>query len=181
MGYIPRSLDSKVILLLSVLGAVGALVGVLCALNIPSLALEIYIGIVILGTGLFVFLKKGGSGLSWGKLAFLGLLASFNKGISGAGYIPLIAGGQRIAGREVRSAVGSTTMVVSLACLASFLGYLFLEKIDWRLVLPATAGATLASPLAALTVRRVNPERLRRMMGIIIAVLGALTIIRAFI
>ena len=39
LGYLPRSSDAKVIFILAICGAIGALVGVLFAINIPKLVL----------------------------------------------------------------------------------------------------------------------------------------------
>lgn len=181
-GYIPRSPDSKVILILSLSGAVGAIIGVFCALHIPLFALKVYIGTLVLGVGILIISKRRSFTFSWGRLIGVGVIASFNKGISGGGYIPLIAGGQIIAGREVKSAIGSTVLAVSVACGVSFLSYLFMKgDISWGIAISATVGSILASPLAALIVKRANPGGLQGFVGFITIALGILTIAKAFI
>ena len=52
LGYLPKSADAKVIFILAICGAIGALVGVFFAVNIPKPALETYIGVMVLAIGI---------------------------------------------------------------------------------------------------------------------------------
>jgi uncharacterized membrane protein YfcA len=183
LGYMPRSPDAKVIFILAICGAVGALVGVLCAINIPKLALEIYIGVMVLAIGILVLARRNQEGrLSWKRLVGIGLLGSFNKGISGGGYIPLVTGGQIISGREVKSSVGSTTVAVTFACAVGFLGYVLIKgNIYWTLVAAASIGSAVAAPFAAMMVKKIDARRLKLAIGIATSLLGALTVAKAFV
>lgn len=183
LGYLPRSHDAKVIFILAICGVIGALVGVFSAVNIPKLALEIYIGVMVLTIGILILMRRNQKGtLSWKKLIGIGVLGSFNKGISGGGYIPLVTGGQIISGREVKSSVGSTTVAVTLVCAVGFLGYLLIKgDIHWMLVAAASLGSVIAAPFAAMMVKRINAKRLKFAIGIATSLLGALTIAKAFV
>ena len=183
LGYLPRSPDAKVVFILAICGAVGALVGVLCAVNIPKLVLETYIGVMVLAIGILVLVRKQQEGaLSWKRLVGIGLLGSFNKGISGGGYIPLVTGGQIISGREVKSSVGSTTVAVTFACAVGFLGYVLIKgDIYWMLVAAASIGSVIAAPFAAMMIKRIDAKRLRFAIGTATSLVGALTIARAFV
>ena len=182
LGYLPRSPDAKVIFILAICGAIGALVGVFSAVNIPKFALEIYIGVMVLTIGILILVRRHQEGtLSWKKLIGIGLLGSFNKGISGGGYIPLVTGGQIISGREIKSSVGSTTVAVTFACAVSFLGYVLIKGgIYWALVAAASIGSVIAAPFAARMVKRIEAKRLKFAIGIATSLLGALTIAKAF-
>jgi len=182
LGYLPRSPDAKVIFILAICGAIGALVGVFSAVNIPKFALEIYIGVMVLTIGILILVRRHQEGtLSWKKLIGIGLLGSFNKGISGGGYIPLVTGGQIISGREIKSSVGSTTVAVTLTCAVSFLGYVLIKgDIYWALVAAASIGSVIAAPFAARMVKRIEAKRLKFAIGIATSLLGALTIAKAF-
>ncbi len=182
LGYLPRSHDAKVISILAICGAIGALVGVFSAINIPRLALEIYIGVMVLIIGILILVRRHQEGtLSWKKLIGIGLIGSFNKGISGGGYIPLVTGGQIISGREVKRSVGSTTVAVTLTCAVSFLGYVLIKgDIYWALVAAAVAGSVVAAPIAARMVKRIDAKRLKFTIGIATSLVGALTIAKAF-
>jgi hypothetical protein len=159
------------------------LIGVFCAINIPKLALETYIGIMVLVIGILILMRRRKEGnLSWKMLIGIGLLGSFNKGISGGGYIPLVTGGQLISGREVKSSVGSTTVAVTIACGVSFLGYVLIKgDIYWTLVAAASIGSVIAAPFAAMMVKRIAAKRLKIAIGIATSLLGALTLVKAFL
>jgi len=183
LGYLPKSPDAKVIFILAICGAIGALVGVFFAINIPKLALETYIGVMVLAIGILILMRRNQeSALSWKRLIGMGLLGSFNKGISGGGYIPLVTGGQIISGREVKSSVGSTTVAVTFACAVSFLSYVLIKgDIYWTLVAAASIGSVVAAPFAAMTVKRIDSKRLKIAIGIATSLLGALTIAKIFV
>ena len=183
LGYLPRSLDAKVIFILATCGVIGVVIGVFTAVNIPEIALETYIGVMVLGIGLMTLLRRRNKGaFSWRGLIALGLLGAFNKGVSGAGYVPLVTGGQIISGRETRSSIGSTTVAVAVVCVVGFISYLLVKgDVYWILVLATSIGSIVAAPLAALTVRKVNAEKLRVAIGLAIIILGSLTLAKTFI
>jgi len=179
-GYMPRSPDSKVIFILAICGVAGVVFGAFSAVHVPGEALEIYIGALVLAVGMLILLRKEGERrFSWGKLVAVGLVSAFNKGMSGGGYVPLVAGGQIIAGREVKSAVGSTLLAVALVCGAGFAAYLLMEReISWSLSLAAALGSVAGSVPAAFIVRRAKPRRLKTAVGGLTAGLGALLLFR---
>ena len=183
LGYMPRSLDSKVIFILAICGIIGALVAVFFALNIPTLALNIYIGVMVLGIGIVILVRRNrGSNLSWKGLVGIGLISSFNKGASGGGYGPLVTGGQIISGRETRSSVGSTTVAEALVCIVAFSAYVVaMGDIYWTLAAATSIGSVVAAPFAAMTVKRANVRVLKLAIGIVTALLGALTLAKIFI
>ena len=105
-----------------------------------------------------------------------GLVASFNKSIGGGGYGPLVTTGQILAGVEPGAAIGVASLAEGLVSLASVLTYVAVRGMpDWRLPLMLLAGALLSTPLAALTVRRLQIPHLRAGVGIAACVLGILT------
>jgi hypothetical protein len=184
LGYLPRSLDSKIVFSLAAWGVVGIVVGVLTAVNIPRIVLETYIGVVVLGIGLAIIWRRSHKSgkFSWKGLTAVGILGAFNKGVSGGGYVPLVTGGQIISGREARSSVGNTTVAVAVVCVVGFVLYLVIgNSVDWVMAGAASVGSLVAAPLAALTVKRANTEKLRLVIGLVIVALGVLTLLRTFI
>lgn len=183
LGYLPRSLDAKVVFILAGSGIIGALVGALTALNIPKVALTTYIGIVVLGTGIVILWRRNYQGsVSWKGLVGVGLLSSFNKGMSGGGYGPLVTGGQIISGREARSSVGSTTVAEAVVCVVGFLVYLLVKgDIFWMLAAATSIGSVIAGPLAAVTVRKINSEKLKIIIGFATVILGTYTLLNTFV
>lgn len=183
LGYLPRSDDSKVILILAACGVLGVLVGVLTTISIPKVVVETYIGVMVLGIGLAVLFRRSrSSAFSWKGLVALGLVAAFNKGVSGGGYVPLVTGGQIISGRDTKSSVGSTTMSVALVCMVGFLGYMLIEgDIYWALAVATITGSVMAAPFATMTVRKVGTTKLKVGIGIATILLGILTLAKTFV
>ena len=182
LGYLPKSLDSKVIFTLAVCGVVGALVGVFSAVNIPQIILKTYIGVMVFGIGIIILVRRSQGNLSWKGLVGVGLLSSFNKGISGGGYGPLVTGGQIISGRETKSSVGSTTLAEAIVCIVGFVSYVLVKgDIYWTLAAATSIGSIVAAPFAALTVKKVNTKKLRFIIGVVTIVLGAMTLLKTFV
>lgn len=183
LGYLPKSLDSKVVFILAVCGLIGALVAVFFALNISTLILKTYIGAMVLGIGIVILVRRNReTNLSWKGLIGIGLISSFNKGASGGGYGPLVTGGQILSGREARSSVGSTTLAEALVCIVAFISYLLIKgDIYWTLAAATSLGSIIAAPFAAMTVSKVNTRKLKVVIGIVTSLLGVLTLAKVFI
>jgi len=101
LGYIESfkrtvPMHLKVAFLLAACSIIGTVGAVFIAVSIPRFWLKMYIGCLVLAMGLIILvcLKKDFR-FSWLRIAVLGLIASFNKGMSGGGYGPVVTGGQR--------------------------------------------------------------------------------------
>jgi hypothetical protein len=117
---------------------------------------------------------------SWIKITTLGTVASFNKGLSGGGYGPLVMGGQLLSGVGVKNAVGITSLAEGVTCLIGVILYSLLDaNVDWSLAPWLMAGAVLSVPMAAHTLKRI-PERTAKVITAgVILLLGALTLFKA--
>lgn len=94
----------RIVLLIAVCSIAGTLAAVSLALSVPAFYVKLYIGLLIVAVGLFILLRKpSSSGFSWRKITLLGLLASFNKGLSGGGYGPVVTGGQILSGVDSKT------------------------------------------------------------------------------
>ncbi|MCZ7584876.1 MAG: sulfite exporter TauE/SafE family protein [Deltaproteobacteria bacterium] len=170
--------ERKLAGVLAACSAVGAVAAVALALNLPKNTVNLYIGFMIVAIGLFILF--GGRVLgafSWPKVVALGVVAAFNKGISGGGYGPLITGGQVIVGVPEKKAVGITSLAEGLVCLVGLALYLaFQGALEWRLALPLCTGALLSVPAATWTVKVLPADILRRSIGYGTSFLGLLTL-----
>jgi hypothetical protein len=161
---------------------VGVVTAVLVAVELPKQWLMAYIGFMVLVVGLLVFFsRKKTPKFSWKKVCCLGAVASFNKGISGGGYGPLLTGGQVATGVNPKNAVAITSLAESVTCLAGLLTYFFMgATVDWSLAPVITVGALMAIPFTALTVKKINPEKMTSLMGVFITLLGLMTLAKLF-
>ena len=183
LGYLPRSTDSKIIFILVVSGVIGALVGVFSAVNISRVALKTYIGAMVLVIGIIIIARRRREGLiSWKGLIGVGLVSSFNKGISGGGYGPLVTGGQIISGGEARSSIGNTTLAEAMVCIVGFLCYVFVKgDIFWTLSAATSIGSVVAAPFAAVVVKKVTAQKLKIAIGVITIILGIFTLLKTLV
>ncbi len=122
--------------------------------------------------------------VSWLRLGALASLASFNKGMTGSGYGPVLSAGQVISGMDSKRAVGITVLVEGLVSSVGFIVYYFLNQtttINWTLTISILAGGLVAAPISALIVKKTHPGNLKYAMGILCALIGLFSIIDTII
>jgi hypothetical protein len=175
-----KSPDFKIASLLGVVSSLGVILSVIIALKIPKWLLTLYIGLLVLSMGILILVTiKRPMRFSWRRITGISFLAAFNKGISGGGYGPLVMGGQMLCGVCPKNAVGITAFAEAITCFIGFILYLILGKaIDWKLAGLLIVCATGAVPFAALTVKNINSDTLKKYVGILITILGLLTLFK---
>lgn len=175
-------LHLKIVLVISSCSILGTISAVILAVNVPSLWLTIYIGTMVLTIGIVILLSsRKPLFFSWKRIVALGLVASFNKGMSGGGYGPVVTGGQLLAGVKGRNAVAITSMSEGLTCLVGVVLYfLTREAIDWSLAPFLAVGSILSVPFAAFTVKYLRTRYLRLTIGVTTLILGIATLFKAF-
>jgi hypothetical protein len=168
----------RTVALLSTLSAVGAIAAGWVALSISKYWLGVFITAIVLAMGLVTL-------LTWhrqvryrpGGIVAIGLVAAFNKGLSGGGYGPLVTAGQVVSGLPARSAVAITSLAESLTCAVGLAAYLAVGKqLDVDLVAPLVAGALLSVPLATGLVRTMRDSHIRLAVGVLTCVLGVVSL-----
>jgi len=180
-SYLPKHLKiSLLIAACSIIGTVGA---VLIAVSLPKFYVKLYIGLLILIMGILILVtNKKVYKFSWKKIVGLSVVASFNKGMSGGGYGPVVTSGQLLSGINGKNAIGITSFAEGLTCLVGLIMYLSLNKaIDWTLAPFLVVGGMLSVPLAGITVKKMNTDKLRLIIGIVTIGLGLLTLGKLFI
>jgi hypothetical protein len=184
LGYIESfkrgiPMHLKVALLLGVCSIAGTVVAVFVAVNVPKFWLKLYIGCLVLAMGLVILVCMNKEfKFSWRKLSVLGVVASFNKGLSGGGYGPIVTCGQILSGVEGKSAVGITSLAEGLTCLVGVITYILVTKgaLEWKLAPYVIIGAMLSVPLSAKSVKVMTARRLKLAIAVLTIALGAYTI-----
>jgi hypothetical protein len=177
----PGSRPFKVALALAACSVVGTLAAVAIAVNVPTWMVKAYIGLLVLAMGISILLTIGRTfAFSWNKVVGLGLVAAFNKGISGGGYGPLVTGGQILAGVDDKGAIGITSLAEGLVCIVGVLAYVLTGNggVDWGLAPSLILGALLSVPFAALTVRKIPLRKMRWAIGTAITALGVFSLVK---
>ncbi len=175
-----NSQDFKIAFILGIISSAGVILSVSIALKIPKWLLTLYIGLLVLSMGILILVTiKKPMRFSWRKIMGISFLAAFNKGISGGGYGPIAMGGQMLSGVCAKNAVGITAFAEAVTCFIGSIFYLILGRsIDWKFTGLLVLYATGAVPFAALTVKNVNSDKLKTYVGILITILGLLTLLK---
>jgi len=172
----------RISMVIGILGVVGSLIGASVSIGVSDFFLGLYIGVLIMALGLFLLLnKKLSASFSWLKLTFLGLFGSFNKGISGSGFGPIVTTGMIIMNINEKVAVSIQTFSELFVSIAGFLTFLLVgSQISWNLLLPLSIGVAFSTPLAALLVNKFESKKLRTGIALATVVLGILTLLGLF-
>jgi len=176
-----KSRDTNVALVLGIAGIFGALFAVQFLTMVPRLWARLYFSLMITAMGVIVLLGRNSSyRFSWLKIGGLGLISSFNKGMSGGGYGPLVVGGQVLSGCEAKHAVGCTSLAESLVCLVALIGFAASGVFPGvALAVPIVLGAVLSAPCAAAMTRYLDSRvDLKRVVGSVVLALGILCLFK---
>jgi uncharacterized membrane protein YfcA len=112
----------------------------------------------------------------------LGLFGGFFDAVGGGGWGPIVTTTLVARGNIPRYAIGSvnfTEFFVTFAQSVTFL--LTLGMLDtWKIIIGLLVGGVLAAPLAAVATRKIPTRILMGLVGVLIIVLSARTIIQSF-
>jgi hypothetical protein len=172
--------DSKVTLVLASCSIGGTIIAVMLALTLSKLFVSVYIGVLVLSMGILILANISWI-FSWKKMVGLGILAAFNKGISGGGYGPLITSGQIISGRNCKNSIGSTSVAEGIVCFVGVILYAFTISLNLVLAIPLLIGAILSTPAASITVKKTDVGKLKHIVGVVVMILGIFTMLKVFL
>jgi len=174
------SIALRVAEVLAACSIVGTVAAVFLAVNIPAQLLKTYIGVLILSMGILIIAYRNRNlKFSWRRITAIGIVAAFNKGMSGGGYGPVVTSGQILAGINEKNAVGITSLAEGVTCIVGVVLFVILKGgLEWRLTLPLTVGALLSIPLATWTVKIMPPHFIKSSIGYFTCFLGIFTLIK---
>ena len=205
VSFKPESKDFKLVLIIAGFGILATIFAACIALSIPKIALKTYIGSLVLVMGITVLRNRAFS-FSWNKMIVVGIVSSFNKGMSGGGFGPIVTGGQILAGQDHKAAVGVTTLAEAPICICGFFTYLigrtirdlgghvldmrfaeFMEYMfsphmfQWELFLALLVGSVLVAPFGAFTTSILKQKRIHLFLGVLITALGIWTLAKTWL
>jgi len=177
------TVDFKTAFVLAGCSIFGTVAAVFLAISVSMFYVKLYIGVLVFSMGLLILINLNNHfKFSWFKISSLGLLAAFNKGISGGGYGPLVTSGQILSGVRSKNAIGITSLSEGLTCLVGVVVYLIYTNhiIEWDLAPSLILGAVLSVPLATYTVKKIKNLRIKLIVGIATLILGLVTLGKIF-
>ncbi len=173
-------------------GALGAFVGATVLSNVDGAAIKPWVSSLLLSLGLYVLARFAfgvnrkpmrEDHLRGRFLAPLGVVGGLVDAIGGGGWGPVTTPALLTAGRmEPRRAVGSASaseFLVSVAASVGFLANLGHSAVDRRVVAGLLIGGVLIAPFAAWVSRRLHAAVMGTMVGVLIVVTNARTLMLA--
>lgn len=174
------SMHLQVASILAICSVFGVCIAVFLVKIINPEVVKMIIAVVVIlaGVALLTTVKVKYS-FSYIKIVILGIVAAFNKGLSGGGYGPVLTSGQMLTGLEGRNAVGITFFAEGITCLVGVILYLILHKgSDFSLAPPLILGGVFALPFTTWIVKRMTTNKLRIVIGVVVTLLGGLVLSR---
>lgn len=168
----------KLFVALVITGVIGALIGSLLLVHLPSRWIRIVLTPYLLLIGIFLLLRTLRSNVPHRTdvppgTAPLGLVAGFLDAIGGGGWSAITVTALVARGMEPRRVIGSVHLakcVVSLVASVSFLITLGTGKLS--VIAGLIAGGVIAAPVGALLVRRIPPRVTTLLAGLTVLALG---------
>lgn len=172
-------------------GGIGAFLGATLLSSLSTESAKPLASTLLFTLGIYVLLRfllgkqrvsrKGQPGLRF--LAPLGLIGGFIDATGGGGWGPvttptLLADG-RLAPNRVVGTVSASEFIVAISASAGFFSALGGEVLRMEFVAALLAGGFIAAPIAAYTVRHVNPRLLGVIVGGFICFTNARTLLAA--
>lgn len=169
--------DTKIVLAMVIPGLAVVAVVVFVAVNLPPELVKTYIGVLVVVMGLLC-LSPIKHRFTWWEYHVIGILAAFNKALTGGGFGPVTSTGGIIGGLGARASVATTTLAKVVICSASFILYMiFHGKFDETLTFSLSLGAIAGGIIGPYISSRVNHRLLRKSVGILAIISGVLLLV----
>jgi uncharacterized membrane protein YfcA len=174
---------SRILYVLAGFGIIGGVTAAFLLGHTPPFYVKLYIGLLVLGIGVFVWFSprvssRVSSRLSYKRIGGMGLLAAFNKGLTGGGYGPIVTGGQVLSGVNSKAAVGITAAAESITCVAALTALYFTgHHMNWALTAPLCLGALASTPLSVSVVKTLPLHWVQRAISLGCVMLGSMTLL----
>ena len=164
--------DTKIMLAMVIPGLFVVMLGVFAAVNLPKLWVKTYIGILVIIMSVLC-LSPVRYRFAWWKHYLIGVLAAFNKALTGGGFGPVTSTGGIIGGLESKVSIATTTYAEVIICLASFSAYiLFYGNINPVFPCSLCIGAVVGGLIGPYISSRISHKSLRIVVGILGIVSG---------
>lgn len=179
VNFHPSGRAFHVGLIIGLSSVIGSIIAVNVAAHLPKDLLNTTISGILLCVGIFMLVMRDRRfRFSWLRIVTLGVVASFNKAISGGGYGPLVVSGQLFAGVEHRSAIAIASFAELFTCLSGLSLYLMSGRsIEWTFAVPIVAGALCSVPFSVIAVKHIKTKLLHTVIACIVIGLSAVTFV----
>lgn len=186
------NVDWRVVLKIGVPGAVGAFAGATFLSSLSTETAKPVMSLILLTLGVYVLSRFTLAGLpkdQLGKplrkrfLTPLGLVAGFVDSTGGGGWgpvgTPAILASGRLEPRKTIGSIDTSEFLVAIAASIGFIVGIGSEGVSYTWVLALLLGGMIAAPIAAWLVRHIPPRVLGSLVGGVIIVTNAKTLMES--
>jgi len=179
-----RNLDKFLFFRIVFFGVLGAVVGAyLISEILDGSLIKPYISAYLLILGLVILYKgirnKQKNSETVKRAGLLALCGGFFDSIGGGGWGPIVTSNIINQGKDPRRTIGTVNTAeffVTFSSTAVFMIFVGVES--WKVVLGLVLGGVFAAPLGAYFAAKVNKRTLMMLIGIVISITSAYTIIK---
>jgi len=169
-----KSNDTKQGIILGACGVVSFFTAFVATL-IPEDILVLYNAsiLIIFGFVIIIWRTYSNGGVSLFKTTIIGVIASFNKAITGGNYRPTIIAFSTLLGTSIKKTIAIVSLAGSIVCIFAIVGYVLggaTPSLD--LTFCITIGACFSALLSVFFIKRTPTSKLRVLIGIAMIVLG---------
>jgi uncharacterized membrane protein YfcA len=180
-----KNVNAKLFLRLLVPGIVGAVAGAFLVSSIDGKVLKPYISIYLFLMGLYliskIFRKYKAAQHEPKHVAKLALFGGFVDSVGGGGWGPVVTTTLIGSGHDPRTTIGSVNFAEFFLTFGSAIAFsLLVGNGPWPVVAGLVLGGVFTAPLAALLTRKINAKALLVMVGVLISLVSALNLYKAF-
>lgn len=181
-----KNVDWKLFSRLAIPGVVGGVLGAYVLTNIDAAIAKPFVMVYLSGIGIYLLYR------AWGYthehrqpkvIAPLGFIGGFLDAAGGGGWGPVVTSNLLIQGSSPRMTVG--TVNTTEFFLTTAVSITFITQIGFEAFTAATLGlligGLLAAPLGAYLAKRIPPQRLMLMVGVILTMTSLFSLYRALV
>lgn len=182
---IARNVDWKLFSRIAIPGVIGAVAGAYILTSIPAdkakPLIQAYLGVL----GIWIF-WRGIRHIHVERepkvVEPLGLAGGFLDAAGGGGWGPIVTSNLIAQGKSPRHTIGTVNAAEFLVTLSAAVTFIF--HLGWEVVTTATlgllAGGVIAAPFGAILAKRIKPDMLMTLVGIVLIASSAFGIWRYF-
>jgi uncharacterized protein len=178
-----KGIDAKISAAVIAFGVLGVTVAVFLAINLPSLYVKTYIGLLVVSMGLLLMARPR-FGFSWPKVYAVSIVNGFDKAISGGGFGPVAVGGLLTFGHRIRNSVGIAVFTVTVINFAGVAFYFLLNAVgssELRLMAALSLGAVIGALVGPGITSRLDGRRHVNGLAGVIVLVGVLALLSTFV
>ncbi len=182
-----RNLDKVLFFRIVFFGVLGAVVGSYLVSEIldggmikPYISGYLLIlGVVILDKGIR---NKQNEPSKVKRAGMLALFGGFFDSIGGGGWGPIVTSNLINQGKDPRRTIGTVNTAEFFVTFSSTSVFMLLIGVDsWKVIIGLVIGGVIAAPLGAYFAARVNKRTIMILIGIVISITSAFSIIKALL